>query len=103
MNVMVVDGENFENVMKFHKVKLQTQDFDLESKLCSVPLIGLGVVLGVQCLQSLDIYSTKQQKCFIKFKWKARNYKIHGFQPLRHMFCHLSIWRKLSKNGHHLT
>jgi hypothetical protein len=45
---MVVDGKKFGNVGKFHKVKLQIQDFNLELELYTIPLGGLYVVLGVQ-------------------------------------------------------
>jgi hypothetical protein len=49
MKVMVADGKKIENVGKCHKVKLQIQDFNLESKFYTVPLGGVDVVLGVQC------------------------------------------------------
>jgi hypothetical protein len=48
IKVMVADGKKIGNVGKFHKVKLQIQDFNLELELYTIPLGGLYVVLGVQ-------------------------------------------------------
>jgi hypothetical protein len=81
MKVMVADGKKIENVGKCHKVKLQIQDFNLESELYTVPLGGVDVVLGVQWLQTLGTYSVNHQKHFIKFKWQGKRYKLYGFQP----------------------
>jgi hypothetical protein len=57
MKVMVANDKKIGNVGKFHKVKLQIQDFNLESKLYTVPLGGVDVVLGFQWLQNLGTYS----------------------------------------------
>ena len=81
MKVMVADGKKNENVGKFHKVKLQIQDLNLESKLYIVPLGGVDMVLGFQWLQTLGIYSANHQKHFIRFKWQGKKYKLYGFQP----------------------
>jgi len=61
--------------------ELQIQDFKLESKLYTLPLGGVDIVLGVQWLQTLGTYFANHQKHFIKFKWQGKNYKLHGFQP----------------------
>ena len=50
MKVMVADGKRIEKVGKCHRVKLQIQDFSLESSFFTVPLGGVDVVLGVQWL-----------------------------------------------------
>jgi hypothetical protein len=71
----------FGDVRKFCKVKLQIQDFNLESKLYTVPLGGVYVVLGVQWLETLGKYSVNHQEHFIQFKWKGKSYKLYGFQP----------------------
>jgi hypothetical protein len=79
--VMVADEIVFGNVGKFHKVKLQIQDFNLESKLYTVPLGGVDVVLGVQWLQTLGTNSVNHHEYFIQFKWHGKSYKLYGFQP----------------------
>jgi hypothetical protein len=56
MKVTVTDDKQIGNVIKCHKVKLQIQYFNLESKLYTVPLGGVDVVLGVQWLQTLGTY-----------------------------------------------
>ena len=80
MKVMVADGKKIKKVRKSHKVKLQIQDFKLESELYTLPLAGVGTVLEFQWLQTLGTYSANHQKDFIKFKWQGKNYKLHGFQ-----------------------
>ena len=54
----------------------------IKSKLYTLPLGGVDIVVGFQRLQTLGTYSTNHQKHFIKFKWQGKNYKLHGFQPL---------------------
>jgi hypothetical protein len=81
MKVMETDGKKIENVGSFHKVKLQIQDFNLESKFYTIPLGGVDAVLAIQWLQNLGTYSVNHQDNFIKFKWKWKTYKLYGFQP----------------------
>ena len=71
MKVMVADGKENEKVGKCHKVKLQIQNFNLESPFYTVPLRGVDVVLGIQWLQTLGTYSANHQKQFIRFKWEG--------------------------------
>jgi predicted aspartyl protease len=73
MKVMVADGKQIRNARKFHKVKLQIQDFNLESELFTIPLGGVYVVLGVQWLQTLGTYSVNHQEHFIQFKWQGKS------------------------------
>ena len=47
MKVMVANGKKIEKVGKCHNVKLQIQDFNLESSFFTVPLGGVDVVLGI--------------------------------------------------------
>ena len=68
MEVMVADGKKIEKVGKYHKVKLQIQDYNLESTFYIVPLRGVDVILGIQWLQTLGTYSANHPKQFIKFK-----------------------------------
>ena len=62
---MVVDGNKIDNVGKCHKVKLQMQEYNLESNFFVVPLGGVDVVLGIQWLQNLGTYSANHQEHFI--------------------------------------
>ena len=50
MKVMVVDGKKTKNVGKCHKVKLQMQEYNLESDFFAVPPGGVDMVLGIQWL-----------------------------------------------------
>ena len=69
MKVMVAEGKKIENVGKCHKVKLQMQEYNLESDFFAIPLGGVDVVLGIQWLQTLSTYSANHQEHFIKFRW----------------------------------
>ena len=53
MKVMVADGKKIDNVGKCHKVKLQMQEYNLESDFFVLPLGGIDMVLGIQWLQIL--------------------------------------------------
>ena len=81
MKLMVVDENEIEKVGKCHKVKLQIQEYNLESSFYIIPLRGVDVVLVVQWLQTLGTYSANHQKPFLKFRWEAQKYKLYGFQP----------------------
>ena len=70
MKVMVADGKKIEKVGKCHKVKLQIQDYNLESEFYAVPLGGVDAVLEIHWLQTLGTYSENHQEHFIRFKWK---------------------------------
>ena len=54
---MVADGKKIDNVGKCHKVKLQMQEYNLESDFLGVPLGGIDVVLGIQLLQTSGTHS----------------------------------------------
>ena len=90
---MVADGKKIEKVGKCHKVKLQIQDYNLESEFYAVPLGGVDVVLGIQWLQTLGTYSANHQEHFIKFKWQGERYKLYGSNPLARKLCHPTKWR----------
>ena len=77
---MVEDEKKIDGVGKCYKIKLQVEDYELESGFYTVPLGGVDVVLGIQWLQMLGTYSANHQKQFIKFKWEGRKYKLYGFQ-----------------------
>ena len=71
---MVADGKKIENVGKCHKVKLQMQEYNLESYFFVVPLGGFDVVLGIQWLQTLGTYSANHHVF-------EKTHKLYGFQP----------------------
>lgn len=48
MKVVVVDRKKIEKVGKFHKVKLQIQDYNIEPMFFIIPLGGVDLVLGIQ-------------------------------------------------------
>ena len=77
---MVEDGKNIENVGKCHKVKLQMQEYNLESDFFVVPLGGVDVLLEIQWFQTLGTYSANHQEHLIQFNWLEKEYKLYGFQ-----------------------
>ena len=76
VKVMVSDGKKIENVGKHHKVKLQMQEYNLDTDFFAVPLGGVDVVLGIQWLQTLSIYSANNQEHLIQFNWLGKEYKL---------------------------
>ena len=79
--VMVEDGKKIDNVGKCHKVKLQMQEYNLDSDFLAVPLGGIDVVLGIQWLQTLGTYSVNHQEHFIQFHAFGKRNKLYSFQP----------------------
>ena len=75
MKVMVADGKKTGNVGKCHKVKLQMQEYNLESDLFVVPLGRIDVVLGIEWLQTLGTYYTNHQQHFIEFHMFGKTHK----------------------------
>lgn len=95
---MVADGNKIK-VGKCHKVKLQIQDYNLESPFYTVPLGGVDVVLSVQWLQTLNTNSANHQKQFIKFRWEGQIYKLYGFQPPQNQILSSHQMVKLIRKG----
>ena len=62
LKVMVAYGKRIDGVGKCHKVKLQLSEYEMESNFYTVPLEGVDVILGIQCLQTLGTYSANHQK-----------------------------------------
>jgi len=77
---MVPDGKIIDGVGRCHKVKMQLNDYEMESCFYTVPFGGVDDVLGVQWLQTLGTYSPNHQKQFIKWKMGGRKYKLFEFQ-----------------------
>ena len=77
MKVMVANGKKIDNVGKYHKVKLQMQEYNLESDFFVVPLGGINVVLGIQWLQTLGTYFANHQEHFIEFHAFEKTHKLY--------------------------
>ena len=54
---MVADGKKIDDVKKCYNVKLQIEDYNLESRFYTLPLGGVDIVLGIQWLQTLGTHS----------------------------------------------
>ena len=67
MKVMVAYDKKIENVGKCHKVKLQMQEYNLESDFFAVPLGGVDSVMGIQWLQTLGSYFSKRYVEEVRF------------------------------------
>ena len=78
---MIAFGKKIDNVGRCHKVKLQMQEYNLESYFFPVPLGGIDVVLGIQWLQTMGTYFANHQEHFIKFHAFRKTHKLYRFQP----------------------
>ena len=54
---MVADGKKIDDVKKCYNVKLQIEDYNLESRFYTLPLGEVDIVLGIQWLQTLGTHS----------------------------------------------
>ena len=61
IRVMVADVKKIDGIRKCHKVKLQIDDYNMESKFYTIPLGGVDIVLGIEWLLRLGSYSTNHQ------------------------------------------
>ena len=53
-------------------------EYVLNSPMISIPMGGVDVVLGFQCLQSLGTVAFNFQKLFMKFSWEGKEYELNG-------------------------
>lgn len=54
MKVMITDGKKIKKVGKCHKLKLEIQNYNLESPFYTIPLGGVDLVLVIKWLQTLS-------------------------------------------------
>ena len=64
--VTAANGQMVKEVLKWHKVSIQIQDLELQTKLYT--LLGeMDIVLGVEWLMHLGSYTTNLEEQFMEF------------------------------------
>ena len=63
---------------KCHNINLTMGEYVMNSPMISIPMGGIDVVLGVQCLQSLGTVAFNFQRLFMKFSWEGKEYELNG-------------------------
>ena len=75
---MVANGGNINCVGKCHNIKLSMGEYVLNSPMCSIPMAGVDVVLGVQWLQSLGTITFNFQEIFLNFFSEGKEIELRG-------------------------
>lgn len=85
--VRVANGEGLECNEKYERVAMQLQDFGFTVTLPGLSLKGLGVVLGVQWLESFGPVLYRLRTLTMEFKWQDKDFALTGPHagPLQHV------------------
>ena len=70
--VMIAHGGTINYSGKCHNINIFVGEYVLNSAIIAIPMGGVDVVLGVQCLQSLGTMDFHFQKKFMKFSWEGK-------------------------------
>ena len=70
--VMIVDGGTLNCSRKCHNINISIREYALNIPRIVIPMGGVDVVLGFQCLQSLGTVAFNFQKLFMKFSWEGK-------------------------------
>eukprot|EP00253_Pinus_taeda_P016234 PITA_16234 len=76
--VMIANGGMINCSGKCHNIKLSIRECVLTSLMFSIPMGGVDVVLGVQCLQSLGTIAFNFQEFFMKFSAEGKEVELWG-------------------------
>ena len=74
--VMVENGGTINFSGKFHNIKIAMGEYVLNSKMLSIPMGGVDVVLGVQWLQYLGTIALNFQELFLKMFLEGKEMEL---------------------------
>jgi hypothetical protein len=66
--VKVANGQQVKGIGRCHKVFVQIQSLELQTRCYALPLSGMDMVLGAEWLMQLGTYATNLQEQFMEFK-----------------------------------
>jgi hypothetical protein len=94
-------GQKVKGLGRCHKVSIQIQNLELQTRYYALPLSEMDMVLGAKWLTQLGTYTTNLQEHFMQFKWHEKNYKLYGLgsphHPLKDHKSHTSATNKSPK------
>jgi hypothetical protein len=67
LTVMVVNGQKVKGVGRCHKVLVQIQELELQTRFYALPLDEMDMVLGAEWLMQLGTYTTNLEEQFMEF------------------------------------
>ena len=75
-------------------------EYVLNSPIISITMGGVGVVLGVQCLQSLGMVAFNFQELFMKFSLDEKEVELKGITGKPIKVINSNGMKKMLKKGH---
>jgi hypothetical protein len=76
--VMIADGGTINCSRKWNKINLTMGEHVINSPMIPIPMGGVGVVLGIQWLQSFGIMAFNFQGLFMKFSLEGKEIELRG-------------------------
>jgi hypothetical protein len=67
LTIKVANGQRAKEVGKYHKILVQIQELELQTRFYALPLEGMDMVLGVEWLIQLGSYATNLEEQFMEF------------------------------------
>jgi hypothetical protein len=98
---MIADGGTINCFGKCHSIKLNMEEYLLDSPMISIQMGGVVVVLGVQWLQSSGTMAFNFQDIFMRFSSEGKEIEFRGIQDNPSKVISSNNMTKLIKKGHH--
>jgi hypothetical protein len=97
---MIENGGTINCSGKFHMINLTMGEYVMNSPIIIIPMGGVGVVLGVQWLQSLRTMDFNFQELFMKFSLEGKEFELRGIMGKPSKVLSSNEMTKLLKKGH---
>ena len=98
-NVKVANGESFQCEGKLKNVEVQIQNAAFRVTFFSLPLIGINVVLGMQCLEELGIVVCDWRNFAMMFMWENQVHVLEGIKSQKSHALSLEVMPPKSTDG----
>jgi hypothetical protein len=80
LTITIVDGQKVKGVGQCHKISIQIQELELQTRFYALPLNEMDMVLGAEWLMQLGTYTTNLEEQFMEFNWQGQHYKLYGVE-----------------------
>ena len=95
--VMVSNGGTINFSGKCHNIKLDMGEYVFNSRMLYIPMGGVDVVLGVQCLQSLGMVAFNFRELFLKHFSEGKEVELRGISGKPGKLIRSNVMTKLLK------